>query len=198
MAEGYTLRPATEAYMVDPEQAIPLGGTHRLLEDPLRIIPLGSSVLVQWNDRYCETLFLDGTRVKALAEPENPEQVRQAIECGYYTGGDYAGEERAAIASAVRRLSFEHEACHTLLARARDLPVSPVLWEVAHEFEVLNDPAKLAEHYTEESEVLALQRYLNTGDHNNDPNGRLSALAHEFDLPAWRAAALRILRPQAG
>lgn len=158
--------------------ALPIHGN-----DPQRLIPLGSCVLVQWHDSYCETLFLDGTRVKALAQPESLPQQAEAERCGYVGPG------------AVERLCFEHEALHTLLARFRDLSVSPVLWDVAHDVDPYTDPARLAQHHTEESEVLALQRYLNTGDHDDDPRGRLSALAYEFDLEIFRVTALALLRP---
>ncbi len=145
---------------------------------PERVLIVGDTILLLWSPAYTETLYFDGTKVPA-APSGTQEQAHTARSLGY--GDD------------VPRMVQEHEVLHTLLAEARDLPVSPVLWDVAHGVRV--EGRRLEEHYQEEREVLALQRYLNTGDRNQDPGGVLSALDFEIDLDAVRERALELLNP---
>lgn len=170
---------------------VPVDLAARLDGDPVRVVVLGQVAHVLWNADYSETVFLgDGSKVKALAH-HSPEQRATAHACGYYARDQDTPADAARIP--VQRMCWEHEVVHTLLARARDLAVSPVLWVVAHNLHADPKPGQQEEWGREEAEVLALQRYLNTRDHNNDPGGILSALADEFDIRRWAAQAQAVL-----
>ncbi len=139
------------------------------------IVLRGCIVRVYPAARYLETIYPDGSMLPAA--PHDTDAYRQtARACGY-------GVDTWALCR-------EHELLHSLLAEERDLCQSPTLWDVAHG--VAPDAAQLAVHHREESEVLALQLYANTGDTNIDPHGVLSALAMEFDLVRFRARVLAL------
>lgn len=167
----------------------------RAPEEPLQVLQIGAVVHVRWTLDYSEAVFLgDLAKVPALAMFDTDQQ-RTARETRYMrdlTTINRPVARNIEIQKAVRRMCFEHECTHSLLARARNLPHSPVLWDVAHNKPT--DRVDFPAHYQEEAEVLALQRYLNTGDHNDDPKGILSALAFEFSISDFRRQALSILR----
>lgn len=95
-------------------------------------VRIGDAVVVI-DGHYTETRFPDGTVCKGY--PEDTDAYRQiAKDLGY---DDDTG-----------RLSVAHEVAHSLLAAARGLPHSPILWGIAHD---------------EENQVMALQRYANGG-----------------------------------
>jgi hypothetical protein len=94
---------------------------------------------------WCESVWPDGARLPGF--PEDTESYRQtARELGY--GGDTA------------RMCWVHEASHHLLSVAAGLPFSPTLRGEAVDRHTLT----VAQRHREEADVLAFQRYLNTGE----------------------------------
>lgn len=136
--------------------------------EPERILVLGSTIHVRWRADYSETLFLDGTKVPAMAIYDDTYRDTAQM-CGY------AGLRRH-IEDAINMMCWEHEVMHTLLARCRGLNVSRVLWDVAHGKDQ-HPNYNVDASYQEEAEVIALQTWLNTSvmDSNLD-------LWKEFDL----------------
>jgi hypothetical protein len=124
-----------------------------------------------WTDGHHScTTFADGTRVPA-APQDNAEYRYRAALLGY--GGDTG------------KLSAVHEFTHSFLAARMGLPVSPVLWAVAH-----GEP-RLANADEEEAVVLAFQAFLNGGR----AAPVLVELGDEERLRMLRCEALTLLRP---
>jgi hypothetical protein len=168
--------------------------------EPTALVVFGQVAHARWTPDYsCTTFLSDGTQVPAMAQHTH-DQRGTARSCRYLPDEpaslDSAWPSRHGELLAVQRMCWEHEVMHTLLARARQLATSPVLWAVAHNEVVGAGDAQRRAWDREEAEVLALQRMLNTRNHNVDPEGVLSALAHEFNLYEFTDAALRILRPE--
>ena len=118
---------------------------------------------------YLETRFPDATMVKA--SPEGTESYRRrARACGY----------RGHLA--LWQLCRDHELSHSILAEARGLPFSPVLWGVAHG-ELLSKEASDQEEWV----TLSFQHWANTDD--------LDAL-EVLELHGWTLDELARLKAQ--
>ena len=153
-------------------------------DHPSRVIVVGQTAHVRWNPDFSEAVFLsDGTKVPGVAQ-HSLEQLVTARSL-YYRGDDR---------TAVREMCWEHEVVHSLLAKYRGFPVSTVLWDVAHRVEL--EQFQLQQHWQEEAQVLSLQRFLNTRDHNIDPGGYLSSLSFEFSLIEFLLEATDLLRKE--
>lgn len=148
--------------------------------EPMQVVALGTVVHVRWTPDYSEALLLDGTKVPAMAKPEDIAQRDMAMMLGYC-------RRWPAIEDAVRAMCWEHEVMHTLLARARGRACSLVLYDVAHHRKLTHQLE--AEHHQEEAEVLALQRCLNTAEQD----AGVPHLWAELDLWQFLNAAHAVL-----
>lgn len=101
-------------------------------------LAIGQATIELHDSGLTVTRFMDGTFVEAL--PHDTDEYRaRAAELGY-------GKDTAAM-------SREHELAHAILARELRLPVSPVLWAVAH-----GEPPP-TDNAWEEAAVLAFQAF---------------------------------------
>lgn len=131
------------------------------MADP-RTIQLGqTTVYIDPAQPYVRTTFSDGTYVEARPN-HTPEDLARAESLGY---------------DGVDRMTLDHDAVHCFLADRAGLPVSPVLWAVAHESHI--DQADVD---AEEGEALLFQRWI------NDPG---TAVPFPF---GWRCDFLRLVR----
>lgn len=105
------------------------------------VFDLGACRFEVWPaERYCRTVFPDGSVVHAT--PEDTDEYR-------------ATAERLGYGADTWRMCFEHELMHSMVSRAEGFSLSPVLADVAHGRG--GSPA----HAIEETKVMEFQRKLN-------------------------------------
>lgn len=130
----------------------------------------GGTYVEVWDNGTTTRIHLaSGKKVWGYPHYDSKEYRQKAIECGY---GDHPNPCWA--------LCREHELTHCFLAEKRDLRESRTIRAVAdgQALEHLGSAPKW--QWIEETEVIAWQKFLNSGDHNNDPGGILSALRDEI------------------
>lgn len=112
---------------------------------PIKTIQFKRCRLLIWHQNYCETIFDDGFKVRALAG-ETEEDVARAKSLGY---------------ESTIEMCREHEFLHTFLAEKLNWEYSPTLYAVAHNASQFDD-------HKEEAFVLAFQAFMNVGRQDDE------------------------------
>jgi hypothetical protein len=147
---------------------------------------IGANVVRVWDEQQCVQTTLPDGRTVVAAPQRTAEYLETAIVHGYGWHHDPAWA-----------MAREHDAVHLLLSHAMDLPTSRTLSDVADgiALEHVGSHAVPEYQWLEESRVMDLARYLNTGDDATSLHGgAIFELSWQIDLPAFRADALRMLR----
>lgn len=143
------------------------------MESPTRYEFAGGTVADVWEaGKTVRVTLPDGSVVWGVPHLEDS-YLQKALAAGY---GDWEDPKWG--------LCREHELTHCWLAEMRDLSESPVLRAVADQQALEHfgeDRSRVPEwQWREEGEVMAWQRFVNSGNHNDDPGGILSAMRDEF------------------